>query len=172
MTDATPSSSSLPSGQQATRELVGIFARPEPLTACIHDLLAAGFGHANLSVLSSHEAIEAADTNEAAWQDRLMPLVNEARYEVPLVSGLLVALAGGPTAALIGGVVAAGVGLAALKELLEETIALPNSDAFADAVKAGEILLWVEVTDADREQLASSLLVKHGARDLHVNTRG
>lgn len=167
MTDTQTSMTPPPS-----RELVGIFASPAPLTACIKDLLAAGFGHSSLSLLSSHEAIEAADQDGAVWQDRLMPLVNEARYEVPLVSGALIALASGPTAALVAGLAAAGVGLAALKELLEETIALPNSAAFAEAVAAGEILLWVEVADDPREQKAAAILEKHGARDLHVNVRG
>lgn len=161
-----------PQTASPTRELVGIFSRPEPLTACIQDLLAAGFDHSGLSILSSHEAIEAADSNEAAWQDRLMPLLSEVRYEVPLVSGIVIALSAGPTAALLAGAAAAGVGLAALKELLEETTALPNSEAFADAVKAGEILLWVEIPTAEREQVAQDLMTQHGARDLHVNVRG
>jgi hypothetical protein len=101
-----------------------------------------------------------------------MPLLSETRYEVPLVSGLLIALAGGPAAAVVGGLAAAGVGVMAIKDLLEQTIALPNSEAFAEAVRTGEILLWVAVPDQASEQAAHALLESHGARNIHLTERG
>jgi hypothetical protein len=151
--------------------VVGIFSQPRPLLDCIKALQAQGFAHDQLSLLSSHEAIEAAAEGGGSWQDRLMPILSETRYEVPLVSGLLIALAGGPAAALVGGVAAAGVGVMALKELLDEAISLPNTEAFADAVRSGEILLWVAVTDSASEQTAVSLLEGHGARNIHLTER-
>jgi hypothetical protein len=152
--------------------VVGIFSQSQPLLDCLKALQQQGFAHDQLSLLSSHEAIEAAATDGGSLQQRLMPLLSEARYEVPLVSGLLIALAGGPAAALVGGIAAAGVGVMALKELLDEAIALPNTDAFADAVRNGEILLWVSVSDSASEQAARSVLEGHGARNIHLTERG
>jgi hypothetical protein len=169
-TIVTEASSSAP--QLPSRELVGIFSQAQPLLDCIKALQTKGFSHQQLSILSSHEAIEAAAEDGGTWQDRLMPLLSETRYEVPLVSGLLIALAGGPAAAVVGGLAAAGVGVMAIKDLLEQTIALPNSEAFAEAVRTGEILLWVAVPDQASEQAAHALLESHGARNIHLTERG
>lgn len=163
---APSASSSTPSS-----EIVGLFARPDQLVDCIKDLLSNGFSHADLSVLSTHEAIEAAQPAASAWSDRLLPLVSEARYEVPLVAGALIALAAGPVGAIVAGLAAAGVGAAALKELFEEVISLPDTESFAAAVKAGEIVLWVVAADAPQQQVVSELLTRHGASNVHLHQR-
>lgn len=164
MTETVPSA-------PVSRELVGLFTDPKPLIAAIKDLLAAGFDHADLSVLSSHEAIEAVDPEGQSWRDRLMPLLIEPRYEVPLVTGALIALASGPVGATIAGLVAAGVGGAALKELFDEVVSLPDTEEFAEAVKKGEIVLWVHVPDAPAEGRARPILERHGARNVHIVER-
>lgn len=151
------------------RELVGLFQSPAPLEACIRDLIDAGFSHEDLSLLSSHEAIEVAAADGESWRDRLMPLLTETRYDVPLVAGTLIALATGPTGALIAGLAAAGVGAAALKEIISEVISFPDTNDFAKAVSAGEIILWVAVTDAPAEKTARDLLTRHGARNIHIH---
>lgn len=153
------------------REIVGLFREPQPLEACIQDLLKAGFEHADLSVLGSHAAIEAADPEGLSWRERLMPLLTETRYEVPLVAGTLIALTAGPTGALIAGLAAAGVGAAALREMLQEVTSLPDTEEFAAAVEAGEIVLWVVVGDAQKERTARDVLEAHGARTIHVHER-
>lgn len=163
MTDATPPA--------PIREIVGLFHAPKPLEACIQDLLKAGFEHADLSVLGSHTAIEAADPEGLSWRERLMPLLTETRYEVPLVAGTLIALTAGPTGALIAGLAAAGVGAAALREMLQEVTSLPDTEEFAAAVEAGEIVLWVAVADAQKERTARDVLEAHGARTIHVHER-
>ena len=151
------------------RELVGLFTTPDPLEACIKALLAAGFAHEDLSVLSSHAAIEAADPEGLSWRDRLLPLLSESRYEVPLVAAGLIALASGPTGAIIAALVAAGVGGAALKEVFEEVTSLPDTEEYAAAVEAGELVLWIAVPDAETEARANARLQHHGARNIHLH---
>lgn len=153
------------------RELVGLFSEPEPLIQAIHDLLGAGFEHADLSVLSSHEAVEAVDPYGQSWRDRLLPLLDERRYEVPLVTGALIAIASGPVGAAIAGLVAAGVGGMALKEMFEKVVSLPDTQEYAEAVEKGELVLWVSTPDAATEDRARQLLEKHGARNIHIVER-
>jgi hypothetical protein len=157
------------SASRPTREVVGIFSRPQPLEACIKDLLKDGFEHQDLSVLSSHEAIEAIDPEGASWRDRLLPLLAENRYEVPLVAGTIIALSSGPVGAAIAGLAAAGVGAAALKELFDEVISLPDTEDFAEAVRSGEIVLWVATPTAEREAKARAVLERHAARNVHLH---
>lgn len=153
------------------RELVGLFSEPEPLVKAIKDLLGAGFDHADLSVLSSHEAVEAADPQGQTWRDRLMPLLDEPRYEVPLVTGALIAIASGPVGAAIAGLVAAGVGGIALKEMFEKVVSLPDTQEYAEAVEKGELVLWVSAPDAAAENRARPVLDRHGARNIHIVER-
>lgn len=153
------------------RELVGLFSEPAPLITAIKDLLAVGFDHADLSVLSSHEAVEAADPQGQTWRDRLMPLLDEPRYEVPLVTGALIAIASGPVGAVIAGLVAAGIGGAALKEMFEKVVSLPDTQEYAEAVEKGELVLWVAAPDATTENRARSVLERHGARNIHIVER-
>ncbi|MFA7430909.1 MAG: hypothetical protein WCZ23_12185 [Rhodospirillaceae bacterium] len=153
------------------RELVGLFSEPEPLIKAIKDLLGSGFEHADLSVLSSHEAVEAADPHGQTWRDRMMPLLDEPRYEVPLLTGALIAIASGPVGAVIAGLVAAGIGGVALKEMLEKVVSLPDTQEYAEAVEKGELVLWVNSPDAKAEGRARPVLERHGARNIHIVER-
>lgn len=162
VTDTDPAS-------RPSREVVGIFSRPAPLESCIKDLLKAGFEHQDLSVLSSHDAIEAIDADGYSWRDRLLPLLSENRYEVPLVAGAVIALSSGPVGAAIAGLTAAGVGAAALKEIFDEVVSLPDTEEFAEAVKAGEIVLWAAAPTPEREAEAREILARHDARNIHLH---
>lgn len=39
----------------------------------------------------------------------------------------------------------------------------------AEQIKAGGIVMWVRTPDEDRENMARDILMKHGARDVHIN---
>ncbi|WP_322099320.1 hypothetical protein [Haematospirillum sp. H1815] len=151
------------------RELVGILPTPDALETCIRSLLKVGFVRTDLSVLAGHDAVGAMGRGEQSWQARLLPLLAETRYEVPVVAGTLIALAGSPGVALVGILAAAGVGLAALKEAFEEYDALPDADDYACAVANGELLLWVLLTDPGDEEKARLVLMEHGARALAIH---
>lgn len=154
-----------------TREVVGTFADREHFQAAVDALFKAGFVRTDLSVLSSHESIDTADQPGKSWKDVLVALVGETKYEGPLVAAGLIALAAGPVGAVIAGLVAAGVGGVAVKELLDEVAALPDSAAFAKALKDGSVVLWVAAADAGAEDRAKTILHDAGAQNLHVFER-
>lgn len=154
-----------------TREVVGTFADREHFQSAVDALFKAGFTRTDLSVLSSHESIDAAAPAGKSWKDVVVTLVGELKYEGPLVAAGLIALAAGPVGAVLAGMVAAGVGGVAVKEFLDEVAALPDSDAFAKALAAGSVILWVRAADSTAEARAKSILHDAGAQNLHVFER-
>lgn len=155
-----------------TREVVGTFADREHFQAAVDALLKAGFARTDLSVLSSHESLDtAAPSAGTSWRDGLVTLLGELKYEGPLVAAGLIALAAGPVGAVIAGLVAAGVGGAAVKELLDEVSALPDSEHFAKELAAGSVVLWVSAADMGLERRAKEILQGAGAQNLHVFER-
>ncbi|MGE5501033.1 MAG: hypothetical protein ACM3W4_03810 [Ignavibacteriales bacterium] len=154
-----------------TREMVATFADRAAFEAAVEALVRAGFSRADLSVLSSHQSIDAAGREGRSWRDALAGLVGELKYEGPLVAAGLIALAAGPVGAAIAGLVAAGVGGAAVKELLDEVSALPDSEDFARALAAGAVILWVMVRDDAEVERAKALLVAAGGTNVHLFER-
>ncbi len=63
----------------------------------------------------------------------------------PLTVAGIVLLSGGPIAAALAALVGAGLGGAAIKEVLDRYTANRHSAAFAAALEAGAVLLWVRV---------------------------
>ncbi|WP_142849158.1 hypothetical protein [Telmatospirillum sp. J64-1] len=159
------------SNHPVSREVVGILSDRAQFERTIAALKQAGFDTADLSVLTSHESIDAAGKPGKSWRDSLVGLVGELRYEGPLVAAGLIALAAGPVGAAIAGLVAAGVGGAAAKELLDEVSAQPHSEDFARALEAGSVILWVYAPDPLREGRAKTILAENGATNIHVNDR-
>lgn len=154
-----------------SREIVGIFAERRQFEAAVDELLKDGFERSDLSVMSSHESLEAAGRLGRDWRDALVGLLGELRYEGPLVAAGLIAVAAGPVGAAVAALLAAGIGGAAVKELLDEVTALPHSGEFARALEAGSIILWVAAPDALREARARAVLERHGAANVHLNER-
>jgi hypothetical protein len=153
------------------REMVGTFSDRAHFEAAVAALQVAGFARSDLSVLASHDSLDAAGRDAKPWKDVLTALVGELKYEGPLVAAGLIALAAGPTGAAIAGLVAAGVGGAAVKELLDEVSAIPDSEDFARALAAGSVILWVTVTDEAEVEKAKRALAAHGAANLHLFER-
>jgi hypothetical protein len=154
-----------------TREVVGILSDRAQFQAAVDGLMAAGFDRSEISVLSSHDSLEAAGQEGKPWRDVLTAMVGELRFEGPLVAAGLIALAAGPVGAAIAALVAAGVGGAAAKELLDEVTAVPDSEDFARALAAGSVILWVAVADDGRAQVATSVLTSVGATNVHAAER-
>lgn len=149
------------------REVVGIFADRDGFERAIGALMGAGFGRADLSVLASHESIDAAGAPGKPWRDVLTALVGEIRYEGPLVASGAIMLAGGPTAATIAALVGAAVGGVAVKEVLAEVTAKPHTDDFARSLDAGSVILWVRTDDDGAEAMATRVLEDCGAANVH-----
>jgi hypothetical protein len=153
------------------REVVGVFSRRTDFDSAVSALLAAGFTRSDLSVLASHDSLEAASADSLSWKTRLVGLLGELKYEGPLVTAGLIAIAAGPVGAVLGGLIAAGVGGAALKELMDEVTAHPHAAEFAAALTAGSVLLWVDVTSQTDDGKVTNILQSFGATNIHANER-
>ena len=73
---------------KAVREVVGLFADRDSFEAAVAGLTEAGFARTDLSVLGSHESLDAAGEPGKQWKDALVALVGELKFEVPLVVDL------------------------------------------------------------------------------------
>ncbi len=153
------------------REAVALFAEREDLQGAIDTLLKTGFEKSDLSLLSSHESIAAAEEPENRLEDLRTALGDELKYLGPLTAAGFIMLATEPLAVLLAGVVAAGIGGIALKEVLDEVMSTPHAENFARALAAGSVILWVRVPDAGREAVAVDILRRQGGGNVHVDER-
>lgn len=160
----TPEDQSNPS----TCEVVATFTDREGFESAIGALTAAGFDRADLSVLASHESLDAAGRPPKAWRDAITALVGEMKIEVPLVAAGAVFLAGGEIAAAIAGIIGAAVGGFAVKEVLEEVTAKPHTEDFARALDAGSVIFWVRISQSEKETVATAILKEHGGLNVHT----
>lgn len=163
-------------GEGGAREIVALFRSRAEFDLAVSLLLSAGFGRADLSVLSSHESLDAAGRPGKPRDEALTALLGELSYAFPLTTAGLIAIVGGPVAAPIAAVVAAGVGGAAVKEYLDEITATPHTEDFARALEAGGAILWVNVgtasqPDSASEDKARTLLARAGGTNIHVVER-
>ena len=154
------------------REVVGLFAERAPFEAAITALIEAGFERSDLSLLSSHESLEAAGAPGKPWQDVLTALVGELKFEAPLVASGAIFLAGGPMAAAVAGLIGAATGVIAAKEVIEGVTSSPHTEDFARSLAAGSVILWVRAATPELEVVASTLLIQSGAGNVHIHKPG
>ena len=150
------------------REIVGLFTERDSFDRAVAALLSSGFERADLSVLASHESLEAAGRPGKSWREAMLALVGELKYEGPLVASGAIFLAGGPVAATIAGVIGAAVGGAAAVDLLGEVTAQPHTEDFARSLAAGSVILWVRAPDEARQAKARDILTACGADNVHI----
>jgi hypothetical protein len=157
------------------REAVAAFAGKTELRDAVTRLLAGGFKPADLSVLATHDSLEVAGDlpgyRGAPGSTVFSGLTDEVNFLGPLTVAGIVLLSGGPVAAAIGALVAAGLGGAAVKEVLDRYSANQHSAEFAAALQSGAVLLWARVDDPELEATAVRLLEEAGGRHAHVNAR-
>jgi hypothetical protein len=156
----------------AVREAVASFADREHFHRAVTRLLAAGFAASDLSVLASHESLAIAGEPEGG-SAKLLPagLSDEINFIGPLTVAGIVLLSGGPIAVALAALVGAGLGGAALKELLDRYTASRHAEDFAAALAAGAVLLWCRCADGESEATASRILAEAGGRNVHIHTR-
>jgi hypothetical protein len=152
-------------------EVVARFDDRQHFETAVRGLTEAGFAATDLSVLDTHDSLASTEPPEEAWRTRLAGLTGEIKYVGPIATAGLIALAAGPVGAAVAGLVGAGVGVAAVRELLEESRATPHTDAFARALEYGAVLLWVRAETPDRQAEAQAILADAGGHDVHVHTR-
>jgi len=153
--------------ERQTSEVVGLFADRDSFERAVEGLLRAGFERADLSVLASHESLDAAGRPGKPWRDALTALVGELRYEGPLVAAGAIFLAGGPLASGVAAVIGAAVGSVAVKDLLDEVTAKPHTGDFARSLAAGSVILWVRAEAESRRSAAMAIMVAEGGSNVH-----
>lgn len=159
------------SAARTVREVVGLFRDRQSFESAVAALLEGGFERTELSVLASHESLDAAGKPAKPWRDVLTALVGDLKYEGPLVASGVIALAGGPATATLAGIVGAAVGGMAAKEFLEEVTAQPHTEDFARSLEAGGVILWVRGDSDERCRRASDILITEGGTNVHVTER-
>lgn len=157
------------------REAVAAFPGKAELRDAVTRLFAAGFKPTDLSVLATHDSLEVAG-GMPGYKDKpgaslLAGLTDEVNFIGPLTVAGIVLLSGGPVAVAIGALVAAGLGGAAVKELLDRYAANQHSAEFAAALQSGAVLLWARVGDPELEASAIRLLEEAGGRHAHMHAR-
>jgi hypothetical protein len=154
------------------REAVASFPDRAHFRRAVSALLAAGFAPSDLSVLASHESLNTAEV-ATGTAPQLVPadLSEELKYIGPLTVAGVILVSGGPIAATIAALVGAGLGSAAVKEIVDRYTAPRHSEDFAAALRAGAALLWVRVDDPDRELTATRILTQAGGRHVHIHGR-
>lgn len=157
------------------REAVASFSTKAQVRAAVALLLGAGLAPSDLSVLASHKSLEVAG-NVAGYpgkpdQSLFAGLTDEVNFLAPLTVAGIVLVSGGPIAAAIAGLVGAGLGGAAIKEVLDLYIANRHGTEFAAALQAGAVLLWARVADPALEAPIARLLEQAGGRNVHIHAR-
>ena len=152
-------------------EVVGLFADRDSFERAVAALLDAGFARPDLSVLASHESLDAAGRPGKPWREALLAMVGDLKYEGPLVASGAIFLAGGPLAATIAAVIGAAVGGVAVKDVLEEVTAQPHTQDFARSLAAGSVILWARVGDAAAGARAREIMTASGAANVHATRR-
>ena len=150
-------------------EVVGHFASHTSFARAVKALTNAGFARGDLSVLSTHDSLDAVERDSRPWKDALIAVAGEIKYEAPLVAAGAVFLVGGPIAASIAALIAAAVGGAAMKEVVDEVTSTSHREAYLRALAAGSVILWVRVADAATERKAIQVLQDSGGLNVHVH---
>lgn len=156
---------------QSIREAVGLFKDRDSFEAAIHHLRENDFERTDMSVLDSHESLDAAGKPGKPWKDVLTAMVGEIKYEGPLVASGAILLAGGPTAAAIASLIGAATAGVATKEVLDEVTSAPHTENFANALAAGGVILWVACPDAEKEAQALKILEQFDGTNVHMHQR-
>lgn len=150
-------------------EVVGHFASHASFAHAVKALTDAGFARDDLSVLSTHDSLNAVERDSRPWKDALIAVAGEIKYEAPLVAAGAVILVGGPIAASIAALIAAAVGGAAIKEVVDEVTSTSHREAYLRALAAGSVILWVRVADAATRNKASEIMRDCGGLNVHAH---
>jgi len=153
----------------SSHEVVGLFNDENSFRQTIDALLEQGFDRADLSVLGSHQSLDATEAETSNWQNALTTLASDIKFEVPLIASGAVILAGGPIAGMIAAIVGAAVGGVAVKQVIDGIVSQPHSEEFVRSVEAGSIILWVRVDDKTLSQTATDVLKQFGAQNVHIH---
>jgi len=178
------------SDRPTVRETVGVFHAPDDLRAAVEALGAGGFDHAEISLMAGETTVaERLGGDYERVEDAMSdPKVPRTAYVAPadvgnaqgLVTGALayvgaiaatgaVVASGGALAAAAGAAAAGGAASGALGGLFAKWLGDRYARDLAGHLEKGGLLLWVRVTDRERERAATDVLTRHGAEPVSTH---
>lgn len=164
-----------PRGRGGRREAVASFADQKQFREAVKRLVASGFAPPDMSILASHESLELAGGvpgySGKPGKALLAGLTDEVGLLAPLqVAGFSI-LGGGPIAGAVAAAVTAGLGALGLGEVIERLVSNRHAPNYVEALKAGNLLLWVRVASAAQEWQALAILGECGGANAHIVNR-
>ncbi|WP_372803485.1 hypothetical protein [Paracoccus seriniphilus] len=172
-------------------EAVGVFDSFEALQQAFYDLRMVGFSRYDISLLGSEQALKE-KLGERFWQaseleddpeaPRAAFVSEEAIGELEgsiaggfFFVGSYVAMAAMMTAAStvaasIAAIAVGGLPALVIGTLLARRAGQHHKDYYATQIEHGGILLWVRVSDKEKEDLAVKIMKEHSGRDVHVHS--
>lgn len=178
---------------RALREAVGVFQSEVALQSAADELLIAGFDRADLSLLADARTVE--QTLGRAYKRTVEieddPAVPKRAYTgsdsrteaegaiagclmyVGAVGtvGAIIASGGAIAAALLGAAIVGGTG-GLIGVILARFIEHRHAHGLQSHLDRGGLLLWVRTSDVAHENCACEILLRAGARDVHVHSLG
>jgi hypothetical protein len=171
-------------------EAVGIFDSAEDMKAAFYDLRMLGFRLDEISLLARSEILEE-KLGKTYWRAPELeddPRAPRAYFVSEEAMGELEgAIAGGfffagsyiamlalltPASTLAASIAAIAIGgtpAAVIGTLLARRADRRLREYYADQLRHGGILMWVRVSDKDKEEMAIKILKGHSGRDVHVH---
>ncbi len=171
-------------------EAIGVFETYEDFQKAFYDLRMVGFSRYDLSVLGSEEALtkklgksywraediaddprvpRAAFVSQEAVGELQGAIVGGAFFIPSYIAMAAAVAAGGAIAATAAVVAIVGLPVAAIGALFAHRVGQEHTDYYADQIARGGILLWVRVTDQQKERMAVEILKGHSGKDVHVH---
>ncbi len=171
-------------------EAVGVFDSFETLQKAFYDLRKAGFSRYDISLLGHEKAMKeklgdaywrtedleddpdvprAAFVSEEAMGEMEGMIIGGAFFIPSYVAMAAAAAAGGAVAATAAAVAIVGIPAAAIGVLLARRADKRHRDYYAQQIERGGILLWVRVSDKQKEKQAVDILKDHSGKDVHVH---
>lgn len=172
------------------QEAVGVFKDADSLQAAIDELQENGFMRQELSVLAGsstieeklghiYKRVEEAEDAPDAPRTIFVPLESIGEAEGALIgtplyiagmaaAGVVVASGGALLTALFAAA-AAGAGGASIGLILAGLLAKHHADYIQEQLEEGGLLLWVAVHSEESKKKAKKILLKNGAKDVHIH---
>ncbi len=177
-----------PVTQAPIREAVALFMTTENLQAAIRDLEGTEFPRQDISVMGSEADLEkvfGAKTvpPEFAMDNSDTPRNAPSRPEEQTIGmgavigggtylgAMALALAAGALTfpAIVGAAIIGGIGGGAIGAALTKVMGDKYNKNIEEQIQKGGLLLWVRTPDAEKERLATEIMVKHDGQHVHVH---
>ncbi|TDE40781.1 hypothetical protein [Antarcticimicrobium sediminis] len=171
-------------------EAVGVFDSFETLQQAIYDLMIAGFSRYDISLLGGKAEMEE-KLGSSFWQAKDLednPKAPRAAFVSEEAMGELEGAIGGgffflgsyiamlamlnPLSTLAASIAAITIGggpAAVLGTLLARRVKKNHLAYYQEQLENGGILVWVRVSDKEKERLAVKIMKEHSGKDVHVH---